>query len=77
MTGNRNVAVEIMDGNKDIFLNYCGIKGQSVDEHTMFELGSTTKAFTGLGILWLELNDPPKMVHRSTKSFYSMLEHQQ
>ena len=23
------------------------------------------------------LNDPPKMVHRSTKSFYSMLEHQQ
>ena len=54
MTGNRNVAVGIMDGNKDVFLNYCGIKGQSVDEHTLFELGSTTKAFTGLGILRLE-----------------------
>ena len=54
MTGNKNVAVGIMDGNKDVFLNYCGVKGQIVDENTLFELGSTTKAFTGLGILRLE-----------------------
>ena len=51
MTHNRAIAVGIMDGDEDLYLAYCDIKGQSVDEHTKFELGSTTKAFTGLGIL--------------------------
>ena len=54
MTHNRAVAVGIIDGDDDIFLEYCDIDGKSVDEHTLFELGSTTKAFTGLGILRLE-----------------------
>lgn len=54
MTHNRAVAVGIIDGDKDLYLDYCDINGQSVDEHTLFELGSTTKAFTGLGILHLE-----------------------
>ena len=54
MTGNKTVAVGIIDGDKDIFLEYCSARGQTVDRHTMFELGSTTKAFTGLGILKLE-----------------------
>lgn len=54
MTHNRAVAVGIIDGNEDIFLEYCDIYGKNVDEHTLFELGSTTKAFTGLGILRLE-----------------------
>ncbi len=54
MTHNRAVAVGIMDGNEDSYLEYCDIDGNSVDEHTHFELGSTTKAFTGLGVLCLE-----------------------
>ncbi|SFB89403.1 serine hydrolase domain-containing protein [Butyrivibrio sp. YAB3001] len=54
MTHNRAVAVGIMDGDENIYLEYCDIAGKSVDEHTLFELGSTTKAFTGLGILNLE-----------------------
>ena len=51
MTHNRAVAVGVIDGDEDLYLGYCDINGQSVDEHTLFELGSTTKAFTGLGIL--------------------------
>ncbi|SFC55383.1 serine hydrolase domain-containing protein [Butyrivibrio sp. YAB3001] len=54
MTHNRAVAVGIMDGDENIYLEYCDIDGEKVDEHTLFELGSTTKAFTGLGILKLE-----------------------
>ena len=54
MTHNNAVAVGITDGDEDIFLEYCGVDGKTVDEHTLFELGSTTKAFTGLGILNLE-----------------------
>lgn len=54
MTHNKAVAVGITDGDEDIFLEYCSKDGESVDEHTLFELGSTTKAFTGLGILNLE-----------------------
>ncbi|RKM59152.1 class A beta-lactamase-related serine hydrolase [Butyrivibrio sp. CB08] len=54
MTHNRAVAVGIIDGDEDIFLEYCDIDGKTVNEHTLFELGSTTKAFTGLGILNLE-----------------------
>lgn len=54
MTHNRAVAVGIMDGDENIYLEYCDIAGKSVDEHTLFELGSTTKAFTGLGILNLQ-----------------------
>ncbi|WP_026498880.1 serine hydrolase domain-containing protein [Butyrivibrio sp. WCD2001] len=54
MTHNRAVAVGIIDGDEDVFLEHCDIDGKTVDEHTLFELGSTTKAFTGLGILNLE-----------------------
>ncbi len=54
MTHNGAVAVGIMNGDEDSFLAYCDIDGERVDEHTPFELGSTTKAFTGLGILKLE-----------------------
>ena len=54
MTHNRAVAVGIMDGDENIYLEYCDIAGKNVDEHTLFELGSTTKAFTGLGILNLQ-----------------------
>ena len=54
MTKNQAVAVGIIDGDKDIFLEHSAARGQTVDKHTMFELGSTTKAFTGLGILKLE-----------------------
>ncbi|WP_034452731.1 serine hydrolase domain-containing protein [Butyrivibrio sp. AE2032] len=54
MTHNRGVSVGIIDGDEDTFLEYCDIDGKTVDEHTLFELGSTTKAFTGLGILNLE-----------------------
>ena len=49
MTHNRAVAVGIIDGDDDIFLEYCDIDRKTVDEHTLFELGPTTKAFTGLG----------------------------
>ncbi len=54
MTKNQAVAVGIIDGDKDIFLEHNAGRGQTVNKHTMFELGSTTKAFTGLGILKLE-----------------------
>ena len=54
MTHNSAVAVGIMDGDENIYLEYCDIAGKNVDEHTLFELGSTTKAFTGLGILNLQ-----------------------
>ncbi|WP_022762548.1 serine hydrolase domain-containing protein [Butyrivibrio sp. AD3002] len=65
MTHNRAVAVGIIDGDEDVFLEHCDIDGKTVDEHTLFELGSTTKAFTGLGILNLEeegLIDPDSPV---------------
>ncbi len=54
MTHNRAVSVGIMDGDEDVYLAYCDINGEDVDERTPAELGSTTKAFTGLGILKLE-----------------------
>jgi CubicO group peptidase (beta-lactamase class C family) len=54
MTKNQAVAVSIIDGDKDIFLEHNVVRAQNVDKHTMFELGSTTKAFTGLGILKLK-----------------------
>lgn len=54
MTKNQAVAVGIIDGDKDIFLEHSADHGQNADKHTLFELGSTTKAFTGLGILKLE-----------------------
>ncbi len=62
------ISIAIINGNNDIqFRNY-GYSNQKdsieVTEHTLFEIGSTSKAFTGLGLLLLVqegkvfLNDP-------------------
>lgn len=44
------LSVAIIDGDNEYYINY----GESIDENSRFELGSTTKAFTALGILKLE-----------------------
>ncbi|SCY70711.1 serine hydrolase [Alkaliphilus peptidifermentans] len=50
-------SVIVIDGNKSQIMTY-GVKGinteELVDEETLFELGSNSKAFTALGILYLE-----------------------
>ena len=47
------LSVAVWDGENEVFLNYSDGE-QTADEHTLYELASTTKAFTGLGILQLE-----------------------
>lgn len=54
MTHNKAVTVGIIAEDENVYLEYCDIDGENVDKHTLFELGSTTKAFTGLGVLKLE-----------------------
>jgi len=44
------LSVAIIDGDEEYYVNY----GEAIDEYSKFELGSTTKAFTALGILKLE-----------------------
>ncbi len=53
--GVKGLSVAVMDGNDEYFLNYGNDAGNPVNENTLFELGSTTKAFTALGILNLEM----------------------
>lgn len=62
------LSVVITSGDKTVYnhgFGYADIERQiPVDDETLFELGSTSKAFTGLGILYLkelgllDLNDP-------------------
>ncbi len=49
------LSVAVWDGENEEFLNYSNGE-QKADEHSLYELASTTKAFTGLGILQLEKN---------------------
>ena len=57
------LSVAIWDGDTETYLHYSG-DGEEVNELTAYELASTSKAFTGLGILQLEqqglisLSDP-------------------
>ncbi|MBO4750819.1 MAG: beta-lactamase family protein [Lachnospiraceae bacterium] len=44
------LSAAIIDGENEYYINY----GEGIDENIKFELGSTTKAFTALGILRLE-----------------------
>ncbi len=62
------ISVVIVNGEKTVYkkgYGYANIaRKEPVTENTLFEIGSTSKAFTGLGILYLEkkglvnLNDP-------------------
>jgi len=62
------LAVAVINGNDDVYIKCLGfsdIKNKiDIDETSLFELGSNSKAFTGLGVLLLEqkklldLNDP-------------------
>ncbi len=53
MSGVPALSVGLWDKDKDIFLNYSD-EGISADENSLYELASTTKAFTGLAILQLK-----------------------
>ena len=50
INGVPGLSAAIIDGKDEYYINH----GQSIDENSRFELGSTTKAFTALGILKLE-----------------------
>ena len=43
------LSIAIWDGDEEVFLNNAG-----ADEHSLYELASTTKAFTGMAVLQLE-----------------------
>lgn len=49
MSGIPELSIAIWDGDEEEFLNNAG-----ADEHSLYELASTTKAFTGLAVLQLE-----------------------
>lgn len=57
------LSVAVWDNEGEEFLNY-SYNDNMINEHTLYELASTTKAFTGLGILQLQesglldVNDP-------------------
>ena len=46
------LSAAVWDHDREIYLNYSA-GGETIDEHSLYELASTTKAFTGLGILQL------------------------
>ena len=48
------LSAAIIDGKNEYFINYGTDNGKAVDETSRFELGSTTKAFTGLALMQLE-----------------------
>lgn len=54
MTNIPSMSVAIMDKDVEIFLNYSRDDNVVIDEKSLYELASTTKAFTAFGILQLE-----------------------
>jgi hypothetical protein len=53
-----NASISIIQGNEVKYLSYPdGEGGFAVDEYTLYQIGSVSKSFTGLGILLLEDND--------------------
>lgn len=46
------LSAAVWDHDSEVYLNYSA-GGETIDEHSLYELASTTKAFTGLGILQL------------------------
>lgn len=57
----QGTAVAIFDGEKSYYINYSANGEMVIDEESSFELGSTTKAFTALGILRLEEEEKIKL----------------
>ena len=53
----------IIDGDNEYYINY----GEGIDENSRFELASTTKAFTALGILKLEKEGKLSIADPATK----------
>lgn len=53
MSGVPAMSIAVWDGDTEMYLNYSK-NGELVNEHTLYELASTTKAFTALGILQLK-----------------------
>lgn len=49
------LSVAVWVDENEVFLNYTD-DDKTIDENTLYELASTTKAFTGLGILQLQKN---------------------
>ncbi len=47
------LSVAVWDNENEVFLNYCN-SDNKVDENSLYELASTSKAFTGLAILQLQ-----------------------
>ena len=54
MTGIPAMSVAIMDKDIEMYLNYSSDDKVLINEKSLYELASTTKAFTALGILQLE-----------------------
>ncbi len=54
MTGVPAMSVAIMDNDSETYLNYSSNPDVPISEKSFYELASTTKAFTALGILQLE-----------------------
>lgn len=54
MTDIPSMSVAIMDKDVEIFLNYSRDDNVIINEKSLYEIASTTKAFTALGILQLE-----------------------
>lgn len=54
MTSIPSMSVAIIDKDLELFLNYSRDDNVVIDEKSLYELASTTKAFTALGILQLE-----------------------